>query len=99
MDTNECKYCCTCKWYAVYESVCCNGDSEYRADYRFSDDSCKCWEHIDHESMEKIMSDLKYYKNAYEQLRTRCIESATDYFDRGQYCGLIIRPTREKKCK
>nr|DAG68173.1 MAG TPA: hypothetical protein [Bacteriophage sp.] len=45
------------------------------------------------------MSDLKFYKNAYEQLRTRCIETATDYFDRGQYYGLIIHPTREKKCK
>ena len=99
MDTNGCKYCCTCKWYAVYEGVCCNGDSEHCADYRFFDDSCKCWEHTDHESMKKIMSDLKFYKNAYEQLRTRCIEAATDCFDRGQYYGLIIRPTREKKCK
>ena len=33
------------------------------------------------------MSDLKFYKNAYKQLRTRCIETATDYFDRGHYYG------------
>lgn len=99
MDTNECKCCCTCKWYAVCEGVCCNGDSEYDADFRFFNDSCECWENLDYESINKIMSDLKFYKNAYEQLRTRCIETATDYFDRGQYYGLIIRPTREKKCK
>ena len=24
-------YCCTCKWYATYEGVCCNGDSEHCA--------------------------------------------------------------------
>lgn len=25
-----------CKWY--YEEVCCNGDSEHRADFRLEDD-------------------------------------------------------------
>lgn len=99
MDTKGCKCCCTCKWYAVCEGVCCNGDSEHCADFRFFNDGCECWENLDYESINKIMSDLKFYKNAYEQLRTRCIETATDYFDRGQYYGLIIRPTREKKCK
>lgn len=24
-------YCCTCKWYALEENVCCNGDSEHCA--------------------------------------------------------------------
>lgn len=99
MDTKGCKCCCTCKWHAVCEGVCCNGDSEHCADFRFFNDDCECWENPDYESINKIMSDLKFYKNAYEQLRTRCIETATDYFDRGQYYGLIIRPTREKKCK
>ena len=42
----EKKYCCTCKWYALEESVCCNGDSEYRADFRCLDDSCECWEGV-----------------------------------------------------
>lgn len=42
-------YCCKCKWYALEESVCCNGDSEYRADFRCLDDSCKCWEGIENE--------------------------------------------------
>lgn len=99
MDTKGCKCCCTCKWYAVCEGACCNGDSEHCADFRFFNDGCECWENLDYESINKIMSDLKFYKNAYKQLRTRCIETTTDYFDRGQYYGLIIRPTREKKCK
>ena len=49
MNTKECKYCCTCKWYALEEGVCCNGDSEYRADFRCLDDSCGCWEGMENE--------------------------------------------------
>ena len=41
------KYCCTCKWYAESEGVCCNGDSEHRADFRYSDDTCEKWEESD----------------------------------------------------
>ena len=37
------KYCCTCKWYAEFEGVCCCGDSEFRADFRSLDDTCDCW--------------------------------------------------------
>ena len=39
-------YCCTCKWYALEEAVCCNADSEHCADFRCLDDSCECWEEI-----------------------------------------------------
>lgn len=49
MDIKWCKYCCACKWYALEEGVCCNGDSEYRADFRCLDDSCECWEGIENE--------------------------------------------------
>lgn len=38
------EYCCTCRWYAVVEGVCCNGASNYRADFRSLDDSCEDWE-------------------------------------------------------
>lgn len=38
------KYCGNCVWYAEVEGVCCNGDSEYRADFLCPDDSCQCWE-------------------------------------------------------
>lgn len=47
MEEKDC--CCTCKWYAVYEGVCCNGDSVHRADFRFLDDSCECWEGVENE--------------------------------------------------
>ena len=39
----EKKYCCTCKWYAEFEGVCCNADSEWAADFRCLDDTCECW--------------------------------------------------------
>lgn len=38
------KYCCTCKWYSQFEGVCCNGESEHRADFRCLDDTCEKWE-------------------------------------------------------
>ncbi len=38
------KYCCTCKWYAQFEGICCNGESEHRADFRLLDDTCQRWE-------------------------------------------------------
>ncbi len=37
--SNTCK---TCRWY--YEEVCCNGDSEHRADFRLEDETCEEWE-------------------------------------------------------
>lgn len=49
MDSKICKYCCTCKWYTVYEGVCCNGDSEHCADFRCFDDSCECWEDVEND--------------------------------------------------
>lgn len=36
--------CKTCRWYAAFEGVCCNGDSEHRADFRLEDDRCEEWE-------------------------------------------------------
>ena len=34
--------CVNCKWY--YEEVCCNGDSEHRADFMDVESRCKEWE-------------------------------------------------------
>lgn len=34
--------CVNCKWY--YEDVCCNGDSEHRANFRLEDETCEEWE-------------------------------------------------------
>lgn len=36
--------CKTCRWYAAFEGVCCNGNSEHRADFRFEDETCEEWE-------------------------------------------------------
>lgn len=44
------QYCSTCKWYAEYseyEGVCCNGESEFRVDFRNLDDTCEEWEELD----------------------------------------------------
>lgn len=38
------KTCATCRWYAEFEAVCCNGDSEHRADFTDPEDGCECWE-------------------------------------------------------
>ena len=37
------KRCATCRWYAEFEGVCCNGDSEYRADFRDANQCCPAW--------------------------------------------------------
>ena len=38
------KVCETCKWYETYTGACCNGDSDYCADYVSSMNSCENWE-------------------------------------------------------
>lgn len=43
-ESEDKKYCCTCKWYAEFEGVCCNADSKWTADFRCLDDTCSCWE-------------------------------------------------------
>ena len=42
-DYTDRQYCCTCKWYAEFEGVCCNADSEWTADFRCLDDTCPEW--------------------------------------------------------
>ena len=37
------KYCSTCQWYDKQEGVCCNGESDYRADFRCLDNTCEKW--------------------------------------------------------
>lgn len=41
MDT---KCCATCKWFELYNGVCCNPESEYRSDFTDSDFVCEEWE-------------------------------------------------------
>ena len=43
------KVCETCKWYETYTGACCNGDSDYCADYVSGMHSCENWEAADNE--------------------------------------------------
>ena len=52
-ETGNKQYCCTCKWYAEFEGVCCCGDSKFRADFRCLDDTCDCWTSGEDNSCEK----------------------------------------------
>ena len=37
--------CATCKWLSdEFTAVCCNGDSDHRADFMNGDDTCEHWE-------------------------------------------------------
>jgi hypothetical protein len=38
------KTCKTCKWYEPFCGVCCNGDSEHRADFMDAESGCGEWE-------------------------------------------------------
>lgn len=38
------KCCATCRWYEDFQGVCCNGDSEHRADFTDPEDGCEEWE-------------------------------------------------------
>lgn len=41
------KTCRTCRWYASFGGVCCNGDSAYRADFPDPEKGCGEWEPVD----------------------------------------------------
>lgn len=47
------KRCATCTWYAEFEGVCCNADSEWTADFRNLDDTCHKWKNKEGESCRK----------------------------------------------
>lgn len=49
--------CGNCKWYAEYEGVCCNGDSEHRADFTDKNFYCKCHEYVEELRNEHSKSD------------------------------------------
>lgn len=38
------RHCGNCKWHETFSWVCCNGDSEWRADFTRSDFVCEHWE-------------------------------------------------------
>ena len=56
------KRCATCRWYASFEGVCCNGDSEWRGDFRDNDQGCEHWENSDNLSQTLINNDKTLVK-------------------------------------
>lgn len=45
VDCLQLKKCCAnCRWWAEVAEVCCNGDSEHRADFTLALDGCDEWE-------------------------------------------------------
>ena len=45
------RICSTCRWYAEFEGVCCNGDSPHCADFTEPEDGCECWEGRDEDEV------------------------------------------------
>ena len=43
------RHCGNCKWHEDFTGACCNGDSEYRADFTGSDFVCDKWEERENE--------------------------------------------------
>lgn len=43
-QSNEKKCCGTCNWHDEWTGACCNGDSDYRADFTDAESTCDCWE-------------------------------------------------------
>ena len=56
------KCCATCAWYEDYQGVCCNGDSEWRGDFRDNGQGCEHWENSDNLSQTLINSDKTLIK-------------------------------------
>ena len=54
--------CATCDWYEDYQGVCCNGDSEWRGDFRDNDQGCEHWENSDNLSRTLINDDKTIIK-------------------------------------
>lgn len=57
--------CMNCKWYESFCGVCCNGDSEHRADFRLEDETCEEWketmaEYIEREAAIKAVNDYAH---------------------------------------
>ena len=47
--TDRDKTCRTCDWYEPFNGVCCNGDSEHRADFTGADGTCSYWGNYDYD--------------------------------------------------
>lgn len=90
-------YCCKCKWYALEEGVCCNGDSEYRADFRLLDVVVNVGRVLKMTKQEakKMKKELSDYKKVFSELEERCSPEALEYWHRHLWYGLTIQSNAE----
>lgn len=63
--------CATCRWWDYQVFVCCNGDSEHRADFTDPEDGCECWE-------EHTPTHEKTHADAIENARVHLKEANMD---------------------
>ena len=77
------KCCATCRWYAEFEGVCCNGDSEWRGDFRDNDQGCEHWENSDNLSQTLINNDKTLVKTVpgHESLTAEQQKDMAEFID------------------
>lgn len=77
------KRCATCRWYASFEGVCCNGDSEWRGDFRDNDQGCEHWENSDNLSQTLINNDKTLIKTVpgHESLTAEQQKDMAEFID------------------
>ena len=77
------KTCGTCCWYASFEGVCCNGDSEWRGDFRDNDQVCEHWENPDNLSQTLINDDKTLIKTVpgHESLTAEQQKDMAEFID------------------
>ena len=77
------KCCATCRWYAEFEVVCCNGDSEWRGDFRDNDQGCEHWENSDNLSQTLINNDKTLVKTVpgHESLTAEQQKGMAEFID------------------
>ncbi len=77
------KRCATCRWYAEFEGVCCNGDSEWRGDFRDNDQGCEHWENSDNLSQTLINNDKTLIKTVpgHESLTAEQQKDMAEFID------------------
>ena len=77
------KCCATCRWYASFEGVCCNGASEWRGDFRDNDQVCEHWENPDNLSQTLINDDKTLIKTVpgHESLTAEQQKDMAEFID------------------
>lgn len=89
--------CCTCKWYALEEGVCCNGESEHRADFRYLMTVVNVGRvlKMTEQEAKKMQKELSDYKKVFSELEERCSPEALEYWHRHLWYGLTIQSNAE----